>query len=95
MRQTFDSDGRLVEAFTDNGDGTGLTTLYDPQTGEVTDTIGVTGLPVIPPFEPLDASGRIATLMVIEGGDPQDWANAAGTVVAHLEHEALAWSLSP
>lgn len=43
-------------------------------------------------FAALDAAGRMATLMVIGGGDPVDWANAAGTIPEHLEHEALAWA---
>jgi hypothetical protein len=95
MRQTFNSDGRLVEAFTDNGDGTGMTTLYDPQTGEVTDTMVVTGLPVTPPFEPLDSAGALATLMVVVGVlDIDDAAHALREPTARLVHEAEAWAVA-
>lgn len=41
----------------------------------------------------LDTIGRMATLSAILHNDAQDWSNATGIPIAHLEHEALAWSL--
>ncbi len=46
-----------------------------------------------PPFPPLDATGRMATLSAILHGDVDDWANASGYPAAHLIHEAQAWAL--
>lgn len=93
MRQTFDSDGRLVEAFTDNGDGTGTRTTYAAD-GTVEAIETVSGLPVIPPYPPLDATGALATLLVVEGVlGLQDAANAVHEEPAHLEHEAQAWGV--
>ena len=49
---------------------------------------------VQPPYEPLDATGALATLLVVEGVLPlQDAANAIHEEPAHLEHEAQAWAL--
>lgn len=93
MRQTFDSDGLLVEAFTDNGDGTGTRTTYNAD-GTVEAIETVSGLPVIPPFPPLDATGALATLLVVEGVvGLQDAANALHEEPAHLIHEAESWAL--
>jgi hypothetical protein len=47
--------------------------------------------PDLPPFPPLDALGRMATLSAILHDDVEDWANASGYPVEHLIHEALAW----
>lgn len=46
-----------------------------------------------PAFLPLDPLGRMATLSAVLHDDVEDWANASGYSVEHLEHEALAWSL--
>lgn len=49
---------------------------------------------VQPPFPPLDATGALATLLVVEGVvDLQDAANAIHEEPAHLEHEAQAWGV--
>lgn len=46
------------------------------------------------PFPPLDPTGALATLLVVEGVLPlSDAANAIHEEPAHLEHEALAWSV--
>ena len=48
----------------------------------------------VPPFPPLDATGALATLLVVEGVlDIDDAANAIHEEPAHLEHEAQAWAL--
>ena len=80
------------ETFVDNGDGTGTHTHYAAD-GSVTSTETVTGLePFI--YPPLDATGALATLLVVEGVVPlQDAANAIGEEPAHLVAEAEAWSL--
>ena len=47
-----------------------------------------------PQFLPLDATGALATLLVVTGTlSLQDAANAIHEEPEHLEHEALAWSL--
>lgn len=47
-----------------------------------------------PPYPPLDTTGALATLLVVEGVLPlADAANAIGEEPGHLEHEALAWSV--
>ena len=47
-----------------------------------------------PQFAPLDATGALATLLVVAGAlSLQDAANAIHEEPQHLEHEALAWSL--
>lgn len=84
--------GVLVESIVDNGDGTGTRTTYNAD-GTVEATETVSGLPVTPPFPPLDAVGRMATLSAILHGDVDDWANASGYPADHLIHEALAWGL--
>lgn len=76
----------------DNGDGTGQELVYDDD-GTLLETRPLTGLPVTPPFPPLDAVGRMATLSAILHGDVDDWANASGYPADHLIHEALAWGL--
>lgn len=93
MRQTFDSDGRLLGVFTDNGDGTGTVTVYDPDTGEPVTTTGVTGLEVKPPYPPLDPTGVVVTLLVVEQVLTLEVGAAALRVEPdHLQHEALAWA---
>jgi hypothetical protein len=47
-----------------------------------------------PPFAPLDALGRMATLSAILHDDVDDWANASGYPADHLIHEALAWGVA-
>jgi hypothetical protein len=47
-----------------------------------------------PPYAPLDATGALATLLVVVGVlDIDDAANAIHEQPAHLEHEAQAWAL--
>lgn len=47
-----------------------------------------------PIFPPLDSTGALATLLVVVGTlNLEDAANAIHEEPAHLEHEALAWSL--
>ena len=48
-----------------------------------------------PPFPPLDDTGALATLLVVEGVlGLEDAANALHEEPAHLEHEALAWGVA-
>jgi len=48
-----------------------------------------------PPFPPLDATGALATLLVVEDVIAlQDAANAIHVEPAHLTHEAQAWSVA-
>jgi YD repeat-containing protein len=92
-RELFTSDGRLVERTVNNNDGTGTHTTFDAD-GNVTSETALTGLPIVPPFDPLDATGALATLLVVEGVlDIDDAANAIHEEPAHLEHEAQAWAL--
>lgn len=45
-------------------------------------------------YQSLDSAGSLATLMVVLNLiDILDAANAVQTIPAHLEHEALAWSI--
>lgn len=85
--------GVLTERITDHGDGTGTRTTYNAD-GTVSTVEPLTGLPVVPPFPPLDALGRMATLSAILHGDVEDWANAAGVPAEHLVHEAQAWAVA-
>jgi hypothetical protein len=49
---------------------------------------------VQPPYEPLDATGALATLLVVEGVlDIDDAAHSVGTTGEHLVHEATAWGV--
>lgn len=51
---------------------------------------------VEPQYPPLDPTGALATLLVVEGVLPlTDAANAIHEEPAHLVHEAEAWSLAP
>ena len=84
--------GVLVESTIDHGDGTGTRTTYNAD-GTVASAETITGLPVAS-FPPLDATGALATLLVVEGVlSLQDAANAVHEEPAHLEHEAQAWAL--
>lgn len=84
----------VVEELVDHGDGTGTRTTYAAD-GTVESTETVSGLPLPgPPFPPLDSTGALATLLVVEGVlDLQDAANALHEEPAHLEHEAHAWGV--
>lgn len=80
------------EVFTDHGDGTGTVERYDP-TGALISSETVTGLPMFV-YEPLDAAGALATLLVVLDIVPlADAANAVGQEPDHLVAEAEAWSL--
>lgn len=47
-----------------------------------------------PPYPPLDATGALATLLVVDGVVTlQDAANAIGEEPEHLVHEAEAWGV--
>jgi len=93
MRSETWTDGRLVELVESHNDGTATVTTYDAD-GTVTSTETITGLPIVPPFPPLDATGALATLLVVDGVVAlQDAANAIGEEPAHLVHEAQAWGV--
>lgn len=93
MRSETWTDGRLVELVENHNDGTATRTTYGPD-GTVTSTETITGLPIVPPFPPLDATGALATLLVVDGVVAlQDAANAIGEEPAHLVHEAQAWGV--
>ena len=80
------------EDFVDNGDGTGIRKFYDAA-GTVTSFTVITGLP---PFQypPLDPTGALATLLVVENVLAlADASNAIQEEPAHLIAEAEAWSL--
>lgn len=87
--------GVLVESMIDHGDGTGTRTTYAAD-GTVEAIETVSGLPLAgPPFPPLDGTGALATLLVVEGVlGLEDAANALHEEPAHLEHEALAWGVA-
>jgi hypothetical protein len=87
LHNTYGSGG-VLESSLDTTTGT-LTVYVD---GQVSET--VTGLPVEPLYPPLDATGALATLLVVEGVLPlADAANAIHEEEAHLVHEAEAWSV--
>ena len=82
------------EELVDNGDGTGTLTHYAAD-GSVTSTEALTNLPV-KVYGSLDATGALATLLVVAGTLPlADAAAAIGEEPAHLVAEAEAWSLVP
>ena len=87
------SDGATLKSkLEDNGDGTGTFTTYD-EAGSLINTTPMIGLPLAS-YEPLDPTGSLATLLVVEGlVSITDAANAIRQEAAHLEHEAMAWSL--
>jgi hypothetical protein len=77
----------------DNGDGTGQVLHFDDD-GTLVRTDALVGLPIVPPFPPLDATGALATLLVVEGVlDIDDAAHSVGTTGEHLIHEAESWSV--
>lgn len=71
------TDGRLVERTVDNGDGTGVRTVYDDK-GEVTSTEEVDGLPIVD-IDPEHASddplaaevARLSSLLEAVLADPE------------------------
>ena len=80
------------ETGVNNGDGTFTVTLYAAD-GTVL-RIETLTVPVEPAVPPLDTTGALATLLVVDGVLPlSDAANAIREEPAHLEHEALAWSV--
>lgn len=81
------------ETFEDHGDGTGTRTEYAAD-GTVTANETITGLPVFV-YEALDATGALATLLVVLNIVPlQDASNAIGEEPQHLIAEAEAWSVA-
>lgn len=70
-------DGRVIAEFTDNGDGTGVRTVYDSK-GEVTSTEEVDGLPIVD-IDPTHASddplaaevARLSSLLEAVLADPE------------------------
>lgn len=83
----------LIERIIDNGDGTGHHYKYDNDGNEIYSQ-AISGLEVRPEYPPLDSIGALATLLVVEGVlNISDAANALHEEPAHLEHEAIAWSL--
>ena len=92
IQSSYGLNGALEWRITDNGDGTGLRQTFDAD-GNVTSTEALT-LPVVPPFPPLDATGALATLLVVEGVlNIDDAAHSVNAATDHLIHEAQAWSL--
>lgn len=86
-------EGVLIERTVNNNDGTGTHTTFDAD-GNVTSETTLTGLPIVPPFDPLDATGALATLLVVtEVIGLQDAANTIHQEPAHLIHEAESWSV--
>jgi len=83
----------VVEQTIDHGDGTGTHTVYAPDGAVVSvETISVE----VEQFAPLNATGALATLLVVTGALVlADAANAIGEEPAHLVAEAEAWSLAP
>lgn len=78
----------------DANDVAGQVAVYTPGTPDAAALAAVVAAHGGPQqYPPLDALGRMATLSAILHDDAQDWSNASGIPVAHLEHEALAWSL--
>jgi|688.fasta_scaffold2460145_1 hypothetical protein len=82
----------LVNETIDYGDGTGVYKVYNPD-GSVASEQQLTDLPLAI-FDALNDVGVVTTLLVVEGViSLQDASNALHEEPAHLEHEALAWSL--
>ena len=78
-----DEDGRWI---TDDGGVTWM--LVDPSPAFIASQTPD------PPFPPLDPTGALATLLVVEGVvSLQDAANALHEEPAHLEPEAQAWGV--
>ena len=87
------ADGETKIAYIiDNGDGTGQRTNYNPD-GSVSSVEDLIDLPIFS-YTPLDNTGALATLLVVQGLlSIEDAANAIHEEPTHLEHEAEAWSL--
>jgi hypothetical protein len=80
------------ETFTDNQDGTGLLERFNAA-GETVQSETITGLPVPVP-QPLDTTGALATLLVVEGVlTLTDAALAVQQPEQALIDEAEAWSI--
>lgn len=81
-------DGLTAKALTD-------AEAVDLAEGATWDSATLSVVPLVrPPYPPLDATGALATLLVVEGVvSLQDAANALHEEPAHLEHEALAWGV--
>lgn len=80
------------ETFTDNLDGTGLLERFNPA-GETVQSETIFGLPVLVP-QPLDTTGALATLLVVEGVLAlSDAALAIQQSEQALIDEALAWGI--
>lgn len=91
-RSEFTHNGILTHIIIDNGDGTGEQTNYNPD-GTVESVIQLTNLPIFI-YEPLDANGALATLLVVlELVSLEDASNAIHMEPEHLIAEAEAWSL--
>ncbi len=87
----FANDGR-TERRIDNGDGTGHLYVWDAGGNLITDQ-ELTGLDT-PPYEPLDATGALTTLLVVLNVITlEDAANVIHEEPEHLIAEAEAWSL--
>lgn len=81
-------DGLTAKALTD-------AEAVDLAEGATWDSATLSVIPLVrPPYPPLDATGALATLLVVDGVVAlQDAANAIGEEPAHLVHEAQAWTL--
>ena len=88
----FTHNGTLTHIIVNNGDGTGTKTFYNPD-GSILSIENLTNLESIT-FLPLDATGALATLLVVLGTLTLEDASAAlHEEPEHLIHEAEAWSL--
>ena len=80
------------ETFVDHGDGTGTVERFDAN-GDLIQSETVTGIPVHVP-QPLDPTGALATLLVVDGVLAlSDAALAIQQTEQALIDEAEAWSL--
>ena len=88
----WENGSTLKSKLEDNGDGTGSLTCYD-SSGVSISSEELFDLP-IQTYPPLDSTGALATLLVVEGLLPiGDAANAIHEEPEHLQHEAEAWSV--
>lgn len=89
-RSEYTFNGILTHVVIDYGDGTGEQTNYNPD-GTISSVVALTGLEVFV-YPPLDATGALATLLVVTGQlKLEDAANAVREEPEHLVSEALAW----
>ena len=81
-------DGLTAKALTD-------AEAVDLAEGATWDSATLSVIPLVrPPYPPLDATGALATLLVVESVlDLTDAANAIHADSAHLVHEAESWSV--